>query len=317
MNKIIFLTLLASFSIKAYSQTTDYSFCGCTESLTEEGKYSLKCGNVLMEEGQYSNGMRTGTWTTRNGNGQTIIKANYSNDNLDGTYEQYHYKGTSKLKANFKDGLPDGNWVYNSDKGKVIKQGLYEQGKPVGIWKIYDKKGKKVIEEYDYSTGKSIIASGKRYFEKGGIARDDISGEWMILGFPQRNITKKLEPLGGYLLAGDLFLDYLNIPFMYMNTYVHYEFIAKVTMNDGVVSTIEIEDREKEDRFNSSEPSFPFLVTTNSPGKLSRVEHSDLSVNLVKGRIKDVVALTGPWNGQNLTGTIEIQIPWVVNDIRR
>ncbi|MFT6200160.1 MAG: hypothetical protein ACJAQ2_001940 [Vicingaceae bacterium] len=317
MNKIILLALLTTFSIKVYSQSTDYSFCGCTESLTDEGKYSLECGDVLMEEGQFSNGERTGIWITRNSTGQTIIKANYVNDILSGAYEQYHFKGTPKLKANFKDGLPDGNWVYSSDKGKVIKQGSYEQGKPVGVWKIFDKKGKKVIIEYDFFTSKSTLASGKRYFEKGGIARDDVSGEWMILGFPQRNISAETKPLGGYLLAGDLFLDYLNIPFMYMNTYAHYEFIAEVKMSDGVLTSIEIKDRPKDDRFSSSEPSFPFLVTTNSPAKLSRIKHSDASRELVKGRIKDVIGLTGPWIGQNFTGTLKIQIPWVVNDIKR
>lgn len=317
MNRIILLSLCVLFSLPAFSQTNNYDFCGCTEKLSTERKYTLECGNVLMEEGECLNGDRTGTWVTRNSSGQIIIKANYSNDNLSGKYEQYHFKGTPKLTANFKDGLPDGRWIYKNDKGKVIKEGSYQLGKPTGTWKILEKKGKKLIAEFDFSTNKSTLESGKRYFEKGGIARDDVSGEWMILGFPQRNISKEIEPLGGYLLAGDMFLDYLNIPSMYMNTYAHYEFIAKVTISDGVVSSIAIEERKKEDRFNSSEPSFPFLVTTNSPSKLSRVEHSDISLNLVKGRIKDVVALTGPWKAQNLTGVVEVQIPWVVNDMKR
>jgi len=316
MYRTLLLSLFTFVSLTTLAQTNNYDFCGCTETLTDEEKYTLKCHNVIMEEGQYLDGARTGTWITRNVEGQVIIKASYVNNNLDGSYEQYHYKGTPKLTANFKDGLPEGRWTYKNDKGKVIKEGSYEQGKPVGIWKIFDKKGKKVISEFDFSTNKPTLESGKRYFEKAGIARDDVSGEWMVLGFPERNISKETEPLGGYILAGDLFLDYLNIPFMYMNTYTHYEFIATMNISDGAVISIEIGDRNKEDNFNYSEPSFTFLVTTNSPNKLSRVDHSKASLNLLKGRVKDVVSISGPWQTTN-SETLKIQIPFVVNDIRR
>ncbi len=45
-------------------------------------------------------------------------------------------------------------------------------------------------------SGKGSKVTDERYFNKGGIARDDISGEWMVLFFPQRNINAELIPFG-------------------------------------------------------------------------------------------------------------------------
>lgn len=317
MKKILILIFAGLISLSAQSQSKDYTFCSCKENLSSEGKYTLTCRDIVMEEGQYENGKRTGPWISRNTDGEIVIKANYVNDELDGAYQQFHFKGDKKLEAQFKQGVPDGHWKYYNDKGRIIKAGSFANGTPTGLWKIYNKKGKKTVVEYDFTSGKAIKFSDDRYFNKGGIARDDISGEWMVLFFPQRNINADYKPLGGYLLAGDIFLDYLNLPYMYMNTYAHHEFLATVLVKNGKAEIQKIEERNREKRFDPSKASFPFIVQTNSPGKLTRVEHSDVSLKLLKGRIKDVLALSGPWIGTETEGIVAIQIPFVVNDIKK
>jgi hypothetical protein len=139
----------------------------------------------------------------------------------------------------------------------------------------------------------------------------------MVLHFPNRNISTKVEPVGGFLLAGDLFLDYLNIPYMFVNTYTHYEFVAKLEIRDGKIQVKEVSERNKGEHFNPTKPSFPFIVQTNSPSKLTRTDHSQMSIKLLKNRIKDIVAISGPWRINGYSGTIEIQIPFVVNDLKK
>lgn len=316
-NTFLILTIIL-FAFPAFSQTKEYSFCDCKEAISKSGDYTLTCNNIQVEEGRYKDENRTGLWTSRNIEGQVIIKANYKNDYLDGSYEQFHFKGVPKIKAQFSNGQPVGNWIYYNEKGRVIKEGQFDNGKPTGVWKIYNKKGKKLVVDYDFDNQKPINwGQAERYFDKGGTARDDQSGEWMVLHFPNRNISTKIEPVGGFLLAGDLFLDYLNIPYVFVNTYTHYEFIAKLEISDGNIQVNEVLERNKGERFDPTKPSFPFIVQTNSPSKLTRTEHSQMSIKLLKNRIKDIVAISGPWTVKEYSGPIEIQIPFVVNDLKK
>lgn len=319
MKKHWLIYILVLLSNVGFSQTKNYPHCNCIESLSEAGEYNLNCNGILMEEGQFKDGKRTGNWITRNTKGTTIIDANYTEDRLDGSYTQYHFKGKPKLQANFKNNVPDGNWTYFNDKGRVIKEGQYSNGKPVGNWKVFDKKGKKVDTEYNFDNGQlNTTGVGIRYFKgNGGIARDDASGEWMVLHFPERNISAKVEPLGGYLLTADMFLDYLNIPPMYMNTYAHHEFVAILEVVGEKVLVKEVTVKDAGDSFDSTAPSFPFIVQTNSPNKLTRTAHSKASLELLKGRIKDVVTLTGPWIQNGNLKSFDIQIPFVLNEIQR
>lgn len=314
--KISISILLLMLSSAVVAQETKYAHCNCIETKSES-TYTLKCGEVIMEEGNFTNGKREGSWTTRNKKGKIIIKADYKDDKLNGIYEQYHYKGILKLKAQFSNGFPDGNWTYYSEKGKVIKEGIYNSGVPIGQWKIFDKKGKKVIVIRDFDNNKDILGSkDKRYFEKKGIVRDDESGGWMVLLIPNRSITNTINPLGSFLLAGDIFMDYVNIPYMFFDTYTHYDFIVTIDFNSKIVSNINIELRDKEEGFDSTSPSFPFLVKTGSQSQLSRVDFSKHSLELLKGRIKDVVMLSGPWILNDNHAQLKIQVPFVLNDIK-
>lgn len=317
MKQLLSILAILSSVTFGFSQTKTYPYCNCTETLTESGNYSLNCDDILMEEGHYKNGKRTGSWITRNTEGEIIIKAKYTDDKLDGIYEQYHFKGDLKLKAQFDNGLPDGSWTYYNDKGRIIKEGQYDKGKPVGIWKVYNKKGKKVVAEYDFDNQTLISNKNDRFFKRNGVARDDQSGEWMVLYFPNRNISAEVRPVGGYMLTGDIFIDYINIPYMFMNTYAHYEFLAELKVSNNKIMVKDIVIRDKKERFNETAPSFPFLVQTNPPKKLTRTEHSDASVRLLKGRIRDIVAMSGPWITNGYEGTLDIQIPFVLNDLKR
>ncbi|MEM6526488.1 MAG: hypothetical protein AAF693_22035 [Bacteroidota bacterium] len=192
----ISIALLTTFCL---AQENKFTHCNCIETLTD-GSYKVVSNGVEVESGQFESGQRDGTWVSKNSKGTIIRKANYSTGRLDGTYELFHFHGKLKLTAEFKEGKPIGTWTYYNSKGKIIKQGSFSNGKPSGIWRIMDKKGKKPFAEYNFDSKTEMTSSnGKQYFTKGGIIRDDQSGEWMVLYLPRRDIKVKTQPFGGYV----------------------------------------------------------------------------------------------------------------------
>lgn len=316
--KIIITSVFFFLSFLSFAQENSYPHCNCTESYSENGPYKLVSNGTEMETGELLNGKRNGLWTSKNKKGIIIRKANYTNGQLSGTYELFHFDGTTKLKAEFFTGLPIGNWAYYNSKGKVIKAGKYSEGKAVGTWKIYDGKGKQLYTEYNFDTSTETISpKGKQYFQKGGIVRDDQSGEWMVLYLPKRNIKVQTQPLGGYMLASDLFVDYFNLPAIFMNTYAQYEFNTTVKLHNNVAAINTIALLDKSEKFDITGHSLPFMVDTNSPNKLTRVVHKETSIEFLKNQIKEYVMLAGPWISNGADEEIVIRTPFVVNEVKR
>lgn len=94
--------------------------------------YSDKDGN-LMEEGNYKNGVKVGTWTA------------------------YHPGGRLKaVVSNYKNGKLDGEMATYDKRGKIMSSVEYKNGLKHGVFKTYDKKGK-VTNEKRFSEGMLII----------------------------------------------------------------------------------------------------------------------------------------------------------------
>ncbi len=314
--KIKLTAILIVFTNLVLAQETKYIHCDCTETLTEQA-YSVLSNGIKVESGQFENGKRTGNWLSKNSKGTTIRNANYLDGKLHGAYELFHFDGNPKLKAEFESGSPKGEWIYYNAKGRIIKQGTFTDGKPSGKWKILDKKGKKQYAEYDFNTNtETMSAQGNQYFQKGGIIRDDQSGEWMILYLPRRNIKVKTQPLGGYMLASDLFADYFIVPTIFMNTYAQYEFDTKLKIENGSASVISSQLIEDNYDFDITSHSLTLMVETNSPNKLSAVKHSKASINFLKEQLAEFILISGPWIGEQ-SEVITIQSPIVINKINR
>jgi len=314
--RILLTIILTAITSIVLAQETNYSHCNCKEVLTKE-EYKLISDGVEMEIGQFANGLRNGLWISRNIKGIVIRKANYVNGQLDGKYSLYHFSGEPKLLAEFKLDQPVGQWTFLNEKGKVVKQGRYSEGTPVGIWKILDKKGKKPYVEYDFDSKTEIYSNGGQYFTKTGVIRDDQSGEYLILGFLQRIIQAEVQPLGGYMLAADLFADYLNVPTVFMDTYTQIENEISIEFSNGIPVNIRAAPYEKTPRFDNSKPSFPFLVDTNAPSKLSRISPSDASVIFLTNQIQEYAHLIGPWMAEKFDGVEKIRVPFVINEVKR
>lgn len=308
--------LLAIYSF-VYGQEIKFNHCNCTETLTGE-TYKVVSNGVDVESGQFEKGKRTGSWLSKNSKGTIIRNANYEDGKLHGSYKLFHFDGRPKLEADFQNGSPSGQWTYYNAKGKVIKQGSFSNGKPSGTWRIMDKKGKKPFAEYNFDSKlETISPNGNQYFKKGGMIRDDQSGEWMVLYLPRRDIKVKTQPLGGYLLSSDLFVDYFNLPTILMNTYAHFEFNTTVKLDNGVAAIVSVELLEDKQKFDITSHSLPFMVETNSPGKLSKIQHSDAAINFLKDQLAEYVLISAPWITTDEHEEIVIRTPIVINEVKR
>lgn len=315
--KITLTVLLLTIYSFASAQETKFDHCNCTETLTEK-TYTVVSNRVEVESGQFENGKRAGNWVSKNSKGTTIRNANYKDGMLSGIYELFHFGGSPKLTAEFQSGSPSGKWTYYNAKGKVIKQGRFLNGKPSGIWRVMDKKGKKPFAEYNFDAkAETIPPNGNQYFTKRGVIRDDQSGEWMVLYLPRRNIKVKTQPLGGYMLASDLFVDYFNLPTILMDTYTHFEFNTTVKLINGVPSIVSVELLTNKETFDITSHSLPFMVDTNPPNKLSRVEHSEATINFLKDQLAEYVLISAPWISTAEQEEIVIRTPIVINEVKR
>jgi hypothetical protein len=279
----------------------------------KNGEYKLMSNDKLIEKGKYLNDKKDGLWTVNNTNGVLISKINYLEGTLNGNFKQYYYDGQPKVIAQFDNNNPDGEWKYFSKKGKIIKQGKFENGKALGTWKIFKKNGKKIISEYDFTNKRFVKENSKQKAKNSYLPRDDESGEYIIIRYPERSNSQTNKPLGGYLKASIEFVDLFNVPLPLMNTYTKFKYKALIQIENGSLSINELNYLEKM-AFDSSKISLPFIAQTNSPKNLFKIEHSEFLKMKVKERIFETLMVLGVWIPDS-NEQIEIQIPFVLNEI--
>jgi hypothetical protein len=314
MKKTIQLTciLIILWTGQLIAQSTnEYPHCKCVEKISDQ--YQLTCNNNQIVTGQYTNGLKSGKWITKTAKGTVIKSIEFTDGKLNGKYELFHFDGKPKLIASFVNGQQDGTWQYLNEKGKAIKMGKYQSGVPVGTWTVFDKAGKKAIASYDFDNSNSSNSNVPPYFKNGGIERDDQSGEWFIIYYPERNPKSEVQPFGGYALACDFFLKHMTIPATMMDTYTNFNFSVKLQVDNNAIKNISSAYMDNIS-YNSTMPTLPYIVSTNPPGKLKRIDHNKQSIDLLRETIEETTLIMGPWIGNS---SVDIYVPFVLNDIRR
>ncbi len=322
LKKILTISLIIFLGTRINAQKiTNYEHCNCTETVNYsdnnvvEGAYELISNNIVIEKGIYNDGVKDGIWIVNNVKGNLISKIEYSNGILNGEYKLFYFDGQPKLSAKFENNLPDGEWSYFSKKGKIIKHGNYEKGKAVGIWKVFKNNGKKIIAEYDFNNEKSIITNDNAKAKESYLPRDDESGEYIIIYYPDRDNLNNNKPIEGLFKSSIQFVDLFNVPLPLMNTYTTFEYKVNAEIINGVLKINNLNYFDKMS-FKSSIPSFPFIAQTNSLKNLYKINHTDFLKKRVKDRIFETLMIMGPWLS-NSNSQFEIQIPFVLNDIRK
>lgn len=312
---LILTSILITFTLFG-QETYRLDNCNCVDNIEQtnpvlNGKYERQCNGKLIEKGEFLKGDKVGEWISYNKSGKLIARINYKNGLLNGKTELFYADGKPKLVAEFKNGKKTGNWEYFSDKGKSIITGLFESGKPSGIWTINDYKGKKAVVQYDFSTNKYITNNPYSYRKKGSdVAQNANTEEWFVLFYPNRKNYEKSGPLGGYIFASDLFVDLIEVPLEFWDTYTQYEYKATFIISNDNMTTFILSDFEG--YIPDDKPSFPFLIMTNPESKIKKIEHSKLSKELLRHKIIEALNFMPPWI-HNETTEIEVYVPYVTN----
>ncbi len=316
MKRLIFglltvLTVNTSFG----QQPEKLDYCNCQDKIdqispTLNGQFERKCNGTLIEKGEFINGFKNGEWITYSRKGKLVRKLNYDNGLLSGKVELYYVNGKPKVTGQFEKGNKIGKWTYYTDKGMILTEGSYDSNKPIDTWTVNDKKGKKPVVQYDFNSKKYILNSPTPLHKDGDIIQNENTEEWYILKSPDLKYSSKSEPLGGYAFANYMFIELVEVPENYWDTYLYqkYKVSYKITADNNVTFDSHLFSGNLPD--NNLE--FTFLIMTNPPSKLKRIEHSDLQIKLIDLKIKEALNLMPPWI-YNEQSDIDLYIHYVIN----
>ena len=98
-----------------------------------------------------------------------------------------------------------------------------------------------------------------------------------------------------------------------MDTYTNFNFNVTIKVESNSLKSISSANVDRIS-YNSKLPILPFIVETNPPAKLKRVDHNKKSIDLLRENIEEVTMLMGPWIGNS---SVDIYVPFVLNDIKR
>ena len=314
---IISSVLSINLSISQAVQNLDY--CNCVDKLESseqilEGTFTRVCNGKVIETGNFKNGVKNGEWTTFSKKGTLIRKVNYTAGVLNGKVELYYLNKQPKLLANFVDGKKDGKWTYFTKKGKTFVDGEFNLGKPINLWTIKDDKGKKILVQYDYTNLKYLVNSPSSFHNDNAILQNENSEEYYILKYPTRVVKGGTQPMGGFAFASDIFVELVEVPLDYWDTYMNYKYKATFKVdadNSNSLSIMKISDH-----MSDSTPIFPFIVNTNPDSKIKKIEHSPLSIKLLDYKLFEALSFMPPWIYNDLA-EVDVYVPYVINKILR
>lgn len=316
MKQLIFgLLTLFMVNITFGQQTDKLEYCNCYDKIDQitpklNGSYERLCNGKLIEKGNFANGLKDGEWTTYNRKGKLIRKLNYTNGQLNGKVRLFYINGKPKLTGQFDNRNKIGKWTYFTKKGRILATGSYESNRPIDIWTINNKKGKKPVVQYDFNSKKYLINKSIPIHNNGDIIQNDNTGEWYILVSPNLEYTSKTEPIGGYGFANFMFIELVEVPENYWDTFLYRKYKVSYKITNESKSTFDSQ------LFTESLPDnnleLTFLIKTNPVSKIKKINHSDLQKELLDYKIREALNLMPPWiyNGQE---DIDLYVHYVIN----
>lgn len=316
MKKLIFGLLIALTVNNTFGQQTEkLEYCNCQDKIDQispvlNGQFERKCNGILIEKGEFVNGLKNGEWITYSRKGKLIRKLNYANGLLHGKVELFYVNGKPKVNGQFENGNKNGKWTYFTEKGMVLSEGSYDSNKPIDTWTINDKKGKKPVVQYDFSSKKFLLNSPTPFHKDGDIIQNENTEEWYILKSPDLKYSSKSEPLGGYDFANYMFIELVEVPENFWDTYLYQKY--KVSYKISADNNLTFESQLFTGSLPDNNLELTFLIMTNPPSKLKKIEYSDLQIKLIDLKIKEALNLMPPWI-YNEQSDIDLYIHYVIN----
>jgi antitoxin component YwqK of YwqJK toxin-antitoxin module len=98
-------------------------------------------GKKKVEQREYKNDIRHGTWIKWQENGDTVRVESYADEKKSGVFKRYYENGTVNWITNFKDGIKHGISEKWFDNGVMEWQVTYDEGVKEGVYKRSNKLG--------------------------------------------------------------------------------------------------------------------------------------------------------------------------------
>jgi len=229
------------------------------------GTYKSTCDDTTVETGSFINGKKDGLWKNFSAKGKLIKEVNYSNGKLDGKIIQYYLNGNTKLSGEFL------------------------QSKRVGT--SFDKKGKKAVFQYDYSNQKTLLTKNLPAHKDGDLKQSEYTEEWYILRSPEKEYKSKTQPLGGYAFANYILTNIIDVPIDIWDTFLY----GKYSINNKISNTSEVVfDMNVKTNNDANKIDYVFLIVTNPPEKIKKVEYSSLQLELLDMKIHEALNCMPP-----------------------
>lgn len=116
-----------------YKKFSDSPFIGYVEGPDLRGSTLPS----LIVDGQFSEGLKTGSWLFSYGDGQLNRKGVFKKGLRQGEWLSYYPNGQLNNKRYYESGLLEGAYFTYSEEGQILVEGQYLSNKRDGIWKIY------------------------------------------------------------------------------------------------------------------------------------------------------------------------------------
>lgn len=207
----------------------------------EDGPFKKYNGDVVIQEGQYKNGLMTGEWIFRYDSGSLKGKGNYINSDGGNV-------GSTGIPRNGRDG----EWILYHENGNKSQVGSYVNGKQEGEFMLYHENGNKK-SVYSYSNGTRDFEGNRQtdYNEDGSVKNIWVFsyGEWEKYLSPEEKEKQRKEAIENPIkefnsptqvldfLTGYVFINYDdNIAVIFTGgDYEHTRFIVVYDPEEGDV----------------------------------------------------------------------------------
>ncbi|WMI68230.1 hypothetical protein [Mangrovimonas sp. YM274] len=165
--------------------------------------------------------------------------------------------------------------------------------------------------QYDFNTKKYLVDNPAPFHEDGDIIQNENTEEWYILKSPDLKYSSKSEPLGGYEFANFMFIELVEVPENFWDTYLYQNY--KVSYKITPESELTFDSQLCQGGSPNDNLELTFLIITNPTPKIKKINHSNLQIKLLDYKIKEALSLMPPWvyNGQS---DVNLYIHYVINE---
>jgi antitoxin component YwqK of YwqJK toxin-antitoxin module len=277
------------------------------------GKFERIYNGHVVEDGQYDDGLKTGTWTSMDVNGKVVKKVNYKSNALDGPVLLTFPDGKPRVTGRYNDGLKVGTWIFYDRDNHVVKKGVYADNVPKGVWVYYD--NQQLIEQYDFDSKKELVNNRQLL----RFSQDEIKfkSSYMDKNYYYREVidvpVDGVHPLGGYRKTKEYFGQNFEIPQdVWFTTISQTYFTTYKILNNGAFGDITVTRIKKSYLPYKTGMDYSFNTFSNNGERLVIDERT--LYHLADKIKEDFDIFYGPWivtTGENVIGSV--QMNFVIN----